>query len=86
MKPEIHPPEYRPVVFQDSATGFAFLTRSTARADRTIRWSDGQEYPLVSVEVSSASHPFYTGEQRMVDTAGRIERFRARYGAQGSRS
>lgn len=87
MKQGIHPADYRPVVFQDSATGHSFLTRSTVRTDRTIQWSDGQEYPLAPLDVSSNSHPYYTGEQRLMDTAGRVERFRERYaraGAQGS--
>jgi large subunit ribosomal protein L31 len=84
MKPDIHP-AYGPIVFQDASTGFAFLTRSTMKSDRTIVWDDGQEYPLVTVEVSSASHPYYTGTQRMLDTAGRVERFRERYArAQGA--
>jgi len=80
MKPGIHP-EYHPVVFQDPAAGAAFLTRSTMRSDVTIEWEDGQTYPLVRVEISSASHPFYTGTMRIVDTAGRVERFERRYGA-----
>jgi large subunit ribosomal protein L31 len=79
MKPEIHP-DYHPVVFRDRSAGFAFLTRSTARSDRTVEWEDGNVYPVVDVEVSSASHPFYTGTARVVDSAGRIERFRRRYG------
>lgn len=79
MKEGIHP-EYRPVVFQDPGAEFAFLTRSTIKTDRTIQWEDGNEYPLVSVEISSASHPFYTGKQKMMDTAGRIEKFQNKYG------
>jgi large subunit ribosomal protein L31 len=79
VKPGIHP-AYRPVVFRDRAADFAFLTRSTATSDRTIEWEDGNTYPVVDVEISSASHPFYTGNQRVVDTAGRVERFRRRYG------
>lgn len=82
MKPDIHP-EYRPVVFQDTSTGWAFLTRSTIRTRETIEWEDGRTYPLAKVEVSSASHPFYTGKQNIVDTAGRVERYRRRY-AKGS--
>ncbi len=78
MKEGIHP-EYRPVVFQDASNGYAFLTRSTVKSDRTIAWEDGNEYPLVILEISSSSHPFYTGTQRMVDTAGRVERFQRRY-------
>jgi len=77
MKPDIHP-AYRPVVFRDKAAGFAFLTRSTSTSDRTIEWEDGATYPVIDVEISSASHPFYTGKQVIVDTAGRVERFRRR--------
>ncbi|MFC7327063.1 type B 50S ribosomal protein L31 [Marinactinospora rubrisoli] len=79
MRPGIHP-EYRPVVFRDRAADFAFLTRSTATSDRTIEWTDGNTYPVIDVEVSSASHPFYTGRGRVIDTAGRVERFQRRYG------
>ena len=79
MKPGIHP-EYRPVVFRDRAADFAFLTRSTATGDRTVEWEDGTTYLVVDVEISSASHPFYTGTQRVLDTAGRVERFERRYG------
>jgi len=79
MKPGIHP-DYHLVVFRDRSANFAFLTRSTASSDRTIEWEDGKTYPVVDVEISSASHPFYTGNQRVVDTAGRVERFRRRYG------
>lgn len=78
MKKEIHP-DYHPVVFQDASANYAFLTRSTLKSDRTIKWEDGNEYPLISVEISNASHPFYTGQQKLVDTAGRVERFRTRY-------
>lgn len=83
MKPSIHP-DYRPVVFRDASADFSFLTRSTATSGRTITWTDGQEYPVIDVEVSSASHPFYTGQSKVLDTAGRVERFRRRYG-QGTR-
>ncbi|WP_328463177.1 type B 50S ribosomal protein L31 [Streptomyces sp. NBC_00448] len=79
MKPAIHP-AYRPVVFRDRASGHAFLTRSTLTTDRTVEWSDGRAYPVFDVEVSSASHPFYTGTQRVMDSAGRVERFNRRYG------
>ena len=79
MKPGIHP-QYGPVVFRDKAAGFAFLTRSTAKSEQTIAWEDGRTYPVVDVEVSSASHPFYTGNARVLDTAGRVERFNQRYG------
>jgi large subunit ribosomal protein L31 len=85
MKPRIHPP-YGPVVFRDRAAGFAFLTRSTLCAregSSTIEWEDGNAYPVIDVEISSASHPFYTGAARVVDTAGRVERFERRYGRRG---
>ena len=79
MKRDIHP-DYRPVVFQDASANFAFLTRSTIRTNETIVWEDGETYPLARVEISSASHPFFTGKQKLVDTAGRVERFERRYG------
>lgn len=79
MKKDIHP-EYREVVFQDISTDFSFLTRSTIKTKDTTTWTDGKEYPLVKVEVSSQSHPFYTGKQKIVDTAGRVDRFRRKYG------
>ncbi|MFD7165450.1 type B 50S ribosomal protein L31 [Streptomyces violascens] len=78
MKPGIHP-AYGPVVFRDKAGDFAFLTRSTLSGDHTIEWEDGHTYPVVDVEISSASHPFYTGTARVLDTAGRVERFERRY-------
>ena len=80
MKPGIHP-DYQPVVFRDRAANFAFLTKSTVRTDQAITWDDGNTYPVVDVDVSSASHPFYTGQSRVLDTAGRVEQFRRRYGA-----
>lgn len=84
MKKDIHP-QYRDVVFQDISTDFAFLTRSTlTTAKDTIQWTDGKQYPLVKVEVSSHSHPFYTGKQKIVDTAGRVDRFRRKYGLASS--
>jgi len=79
MKKEGHP-EYRLVVFKDPSADFAFLTRSTARTKETIVWEDGKEYPLVKLEISSASHPFFTGKQKFVDTARRVDKFMARYG------
>jgi large subunit ribosomal protein L31 len=78
MKKDLHPTDYRPVVFQDAAAGFAFLTSSTAKSDQTIKWEDGNEYPLVAVHISSASHPFYTGKEKLLDTEGRVDRFKAR--------
>ncbi|MEV4300832.1 type B 50S ribosomal protein L31 [Microbispora rosea] len=79
MKKGIHP-DYRLVVFRDPGAGFAFLTRSTITSGKTIEWEDGTTYPVVDVDVSSASHPFYTGRSRVLDTAGRVERFNQRYG------
>ena len=79
MKPGIHP-DYHPVVFQDATTGDAFLTRSTITSQRTIEWEDGRTYPLVVVDISAASHPFWTGSRRHIDTAGQVEKFRRRYG------
>jgi len=79
VKSGIHP-QYHPVVFQDASTGDAFLTRSTMTSDRSVEWEDGNTYPLIVVQVSAYSHPFWTGAQRVVDTAGRVEKFRRRYG------
>ncbi|MER6540344.1 type B 50S ribosomal protein L31 [Streptomyces sp. 900105755] len=79
MKARIHPAS-RLVVFRDRAADTAFLTRSTADSSRTIEWEDGNTYPLIDVEISSASHPFYTGRARVMDSAGRVERFERRYG------
>jgi large subunit ribosomal protein L31 len=79
VKQGIHP-DYHPVVFRDRAANVAFLTRSTAASERTITWENGSTYPVVDVEISSASHPFYTGQARVLDTAGRVEKFRRRYG------
>lgn len=79
MKSGIHP-EYREVVFQDASANFAFLTRSTVRSQETIVWSDGKTYPLVRLEISSASHPFFTGKMKYVDATGRIDKFRKKYG------
>ncbi|MFP4647665.1 MAG: type B 50S ribosomal protein L31 [Halorhodospira sp.] len=79
MKKGIHP-EYREVVFQDISTDFSFLTRSTVPTDETITWEDGNEYPLVKIEVSSRSHPFFTGKQRVVHSGGQVDRFRKRFG------
>ena len=78
MKAGIHP-EYREVVFQDMSSDFAFLTRSTVESKETIKWEDGKEYPLVKVEVTSASHPFYTGKHKVLDSGGRVDRFKKRY-------
>lgn len=80
MKADIHP-EYHEVVFQDLTSDFRFLTRSTLSSNETVKWEDGKEYPLIKVEVSSASHPFYTGQNKLMDTSGRVDKFRKRYAA-----
>lgn len=88
MKLGIHP-SYRPVVFRDKAGGLTFLTRSTIAPERAtdeITWSDGRTYPVYDVDVSSASHPFWTGQGRILDTAGRVEKFERRYGRRSARS
>ena len=84
MKTGIHP-DYAPVVFRDLASGATFLTRSTVSSDKTIEWEDGNTYPVVDVEISNMSHPFYTGTARVLDTAGRVERFERRYGRSGEK-
>jgi large subunit ribosomal protein L31 len=81
MKNSIHPTDYRPVVFSDDVAGFAFLTQSTAQTKDTIKWEDGNTYPLVKVHISSASHPFFTGEEKIIDTEGRVDRYKARFAA-----
>jgi len=78
MKKGIHP-EYKEVVFQDLQTDFKFMTKSTMTSKETIKWEDGNEYPLIKVEVTSDSHPFYTGKKIFLDTAGRVEKFNKRY-------
>jgi len=78
MKADTHP-DYREVVFQDLSSDLIFLTRSTVKSKETIKWEDGNEYPLIKVEVSSASHPFYTGKHKLMDTGGRVDRFKRRY-------
>jgi large subunit ribosomal protein L31 len=85
MKTNLHPSEYRPVVFSDETAGFAFLTQSTAQTNETIKWEDGNEYPLVKVHISSASHPFFTGEEKIIDTEGRVDRFKAKFAAAEAR-
>ena len=84
MKQGIHP-DYREVVFQDEDADFAFLTRSTIKTNETIKWEDRNEYPLVKLDISSASHPFFTGKQKLVDSTGRVERFKQRYGSTSTR-
>ena len=78
MKTSIQPKDYRFVVFADEQAKFSFLTRSTAKSDETIKWTDGKEYPLVKMQISSASHPFFTGEEKIIETEGRVDRFKAR--------
>ena len=78
MKNSIHP-DYHPVVYRDRNADFAFLTRSTETSRSTVEWTDGNTYPVVDVQISSASHPFWTGRTRVLDTAGRIEKFRSKY-------
>jgi large subunit ribosomal protein L31 len=78
MKADIHP-DYAPVVFRDLASGATFLTRSTVSSEKTIEWEDGNSYPVIDVEISSESHPFYTGKQRILDSAGRVEKFNQRF-------
>ena len=79
MKKGTHP-RYRPVVFQDMSAQFSFITRSTIESKDTIKWEDGNEYPLVKVDISSASHPFFTGKQTFIDTTGRLDRFQKKFG------
>ena len=79
MKKDSHPKDYRLVVFQDSSCDYSFITRSTIATTETIKWSDGKEYPLYKLEISDKSHPFFTGKQNLVDTAGRIEKFNQKY-------
>ena len=79
MKKEIHPDEYRLVVFQDISCDYSFLTRSTVKTSDTIKWEDGNEYPLYKLEISDRSHPYFTGKQNLVDSAGRIEKFNRKY-------
>jgi len=78
MKADIHP-KYNEVVFQDVTSDFKFLTRSTLGSKETIKWEDGNEYPLIKIEISSATHPFYTGQNKIMDTSGRVDKFRRRY-------
>jgi large subunit ribosomal protein L31 len=78
MKADIHPEDFRPVIFHDNASGERFLIASTVKTEATDTWQDGKEYPVAYIEVSSASHPFYTGNEKVMDTAGRVEKFKAR--------
>jgi large subunit ribosomal protein L31 len=79
MQKEIHPKGYRFVVFKDMSNGTQFLGRSTARSSETVKFEDGNEYPVIKLDISSTSHPFYTGKNVLVDTAGRIDKFKKRY-------
>lgn len=81
MKKGLHPDNYRPVVYEDLNNGARFLTRSTVATEETIKWEDGKEYPLVKVHITSASHPFFTGEERILDIEGRVDKFKARAAA-----
>ena len=84
MKRDIHPKNYRYVVFQDSSCDYSFLTRSTVLTKETIKWKDGKEYPLYKLEISDKSHPFFTGKQNLVDSAGRIEKYMKKYNISSS--
>ena len=79
MKKDIHPKEYRLVVFKDMSNDYAFLSKSTIQTKETIVWEDGLEYPLVKLEISHTSNPFYTGKMKLIDTAGRVDKFKSRY-------
>lgn len=79
MKQGIHPENYRVVVFKDMSNGHSFISRSTANSKETVLWEDGNEYPIIKLEISNTSHPFYTGKNMLVDTAGRIDKFKKRY-------
>ena len=81
MKKSLHPTNYRLVIFEDLNNGFRFLTRSTVASDETAKWEDGQEYPIVKVHITSASHPFFTGEERVLDIEGRVDKFKTRAAA-----
>jgi large subunit ribosomal protein L31 len=85
MKSDIHPDTYRPVIFHDNSSGEQFLIGSTVATNAKAKWTDGQEYDVTYVDVSSASHPFYTGQEKVMDTAGRVERFKARAGKAADR-
>ncbi len=78
MKQNIHPP-YHPVVFKDASSGTLIVSRSTMTSEQTIKLDDGKEYPLILLEITAASHPFYTGTQRLIDTQGRVDKFKKRY-------
>ena len=86
MKKDLHPKEYRHVVFQDVSCDYSFLTKSTIATKETVKWKDGNEYPLYKLDISSQSHPFFTGKQNLVDTAGRIEKFNQKYNLQDKKN
>ena len=79
MKKDIHPKDYRFVVFQDMSNGYTFMSKSTANTKETIKFEDGKEYPLIKLEISHTSHPFFTGKMKLVDTAGRVDKFKTKY-------
>lgn len=79
MRKDIHPKDYRFVIFKDMSNDYAFMTKSTVNTKDSIKWEDGKEYPLVKLEISHKSHPFYTGKMNLVDTAGRIDKFKSKY-------
>jgi large subunit ribosomal protein L31 len=81
MKKDIHPQDYRPVIFEDLNNGYRILTCSTVKTAETAKWEDGKDYPIVKVHISSASHPFFTGQEKLVDIEGRVDRFKAQQAA-----
>lgn len=81
MRKDIHPTDYRFVIFKDMSNDYAFMTKSTVKTKDTIEWEDGKEYPLVKLDITSESHPFYTGKMKLVDSAGRVDKFRNKYKA-----
>lgn len=85
MKADIHPQDFRPVIFHDNGSGERFLIASSVKTEATDMWTDGKEYPVAYIEVSSASHPFYTGNEKIMDTAGRVEKFKARAAKVGTK-
>jgi large subunit ribosomal protein L31 len=85
MKKGIHPGNYRLVVFQDMSNGYSFMTKTTAPSKENIKWEDGKEYPLIKLEISNTSHPFYTGKMKLVDTAGRVDKYMNRYKNRGEK-
>lgn len=86
MKKDIHPSEYRLVVFKDMSNEYAFLGKSCTQSKETIQWEDGNEYPVIKLEISHMSHPFYTGKMKLVDTAGRVDKFKTRYSKFGKKA